>query len=279
MLDLLLAVILLLLVVGVRIAYGATMARAPGAALERLHPSEKAAPLGRGFVKALSWATAPVARRLVRDGISANVVTAAALVYGALGGMAFAAGHFGIGAWFAACSALCDALDGDVARLSGTASSAGETLDTSVDRYTEFFLLAGLGLYFRTNEWMLALVLLALQGSFMVSYVEIRAKSARVAVARRWMGQGDRAALLIAGAVLSAVVAGCGGARWAALAPILVALFIDSVGANTSAAYRLFRVVAQLGKSGATSTTQPSCAEVRAQNMPTIGVQRVRTIG
>src|SRR5262249_16266531 len=114
-------------------------------------------------------------------------------------GMAFAAGHFGIGAWFAACSALCDALDGDVARLSGTASSAGETLDTSVDRYTEFFLLAGLGLYFRTNEWMLALVLLALQGSFMVSYVEIRAKSAPVAVARRWMGQSDRAALLIAG--------------------------------------------------------------------------------
>lgn len=277
MLDLLLAATLLLLLIGARIAYAATMARTAGAALERIHPSQRPSVFGYGFVKALSWATAPVARRLVRDRVSPNAITAAALVYGAAGGMAFAAGHFGIGAWFAACSALCDALDGVVARLSGTASPAGETLDTSADRYTEFFLLAGLGLYFRSNEWMLALVLLALQGSFMVSYVEIRAKSAPVAVARRWMGQGDRAALLIAGALLSAIVDGCGGARWAVLAPILAALFVDSVGANASAAYRLLRVVAQLGNPGATSS--PPRAEVRSENMPTIGVRRVRTIG
>jgi CDP-diacylglycerol--glycerol-3-phosphate 3-phosphatidyltransferase len=278
MLDLLLAATLLLLIIGVRFAYTAATARAPDVAFVPARAGEKSL-FGGGFVRAMAWATAPVARRLVRDRVSANIVTGAAVVYGAAGGMAFAAGHFGIGAWFAACSALCDALDGVVARLSGTASSAGEALDTSVDRYTEFFLLAGLGLYFRTNEWMLALVLLALQGSFMVSYVEIRAKNAPLVTARRWMGQTDRAALLIVGAMISAMVAGFGGPRWAVLAPILVALFVDSVGANASAAYRLFRVVAQLGKTAGTPSSPLPRVAVKADDMPTIGVHRAHTAG
>jgi CDP-diacylglycerol--glycerol-3-phosphate 3-phosphatidyltransferase len=279
MLDLLLAATLLLFALGVRIAYATAVARSSGAPFVRPRTGQKSSLFGRGFVDAMWWATTPIARQLVADGVSANVVTGAAVAFGAAGGMAFAAGHFGIGAWFAACSALSDAIDGTVAKMSGTASAAGETLDTSVDRYTEFFLLAGLGLYFRTTAWMLALVLLALQGSFMVSYVEIRAKNAPVAVARRWMGQVDRAALLIAGAVISALVAGLGGARWAVLAPILVALFVDSVGANASAAYRLLRVVAQLGKSTTTLGSAPPQEEVRSDAMPSIGVHRIRTIG
>ncbi|HVW28714.1 MAG TPA: CDP-alcohol phosphatidyltransferase family protein [Polyangiaceae bacterium] len=278
MLDLLLAATLVLLVVGARVFYALRVARTADA-ISRATEGQKTSLFGRGFVDAMAWAATPIARQLVADGVSANAVTGAALVFGAAGGMAFAAGHFGIGAWFAASSALCDALDGVVARLSGTASTAGETLDTSVDRYTEFFLLAGLGLYFRTNAWMLAVVLLALQGSFMVSYVETRAASASIAVARRWMAQPDRATLLIIGAVLSAVVAGVGAARWVVLVPILAALFIDSVGANASAAYRLIRLVVQLGKPAGVPASMQAPMESRTTSIPPIGVHRVHTIG
>jgi CDP-diacylglycerol--glycerol-3-phosphate 3-phosphatidyltransferase len=266
-------------VIGVRIVYALRVARTAGA-LARVTESRRSSLFGRGFVEAMGWATMPIARQLVADGVSANVVTAAAVVFGAAGGMAFAAGHFGIGAWCAASAALCDSIDGVVARLSGTASTAGETLDTSVDRYTEFFFLAGLGLYFRTNAWMLAVVLLALQGSFMVSYVETRAKSVPIALARRWMSQSDRAMLLILGAELSALAAGFGAGRWAVLAPILTALFVDSLGANASAAYRLVRLVSQLGKPAITpASMQAPTSAVSSQSMPSIGIHRVRTIG
>lgn len=278
MLDLLLAATLVLLIVGARVFYALRVARTADA-LSRATEGQKTSLFGRGFVDAMAWATTPIARQLVADGVSANTVTGAALIFGAAGGMAFAAGHFGIGAWFAASSALCAALDGVVARLSGTASTAGETLDTSVDRYTEFFLLAGLGLYFRTNAWMLAIVLLALQGAFMVSYVETRATSASIAVARRWMAQPDRATLLIVGAVLSAVMAGFGAARWVVLVPILSALFVDSVGANASAAYRLIRLVVQLGKPASVPASMQAQMENRTTSIPPIGVHRVRTIG
>jgi phosphatidylglycerophosphate synthase len=192
--------------------------------------------------------------------VPANAVTAASVVYGGASGMALAGGHFGIGAWLAASSALCDALDGMVARKSGTASPAGEALDSSVDRYSEFFFLTGLALHFRDSAWMLAVVLLALQGAFMVSFAETKAESLRVVVSPGWMRRPDRATLLIAGATLSALGAGLHAARWVVLAPVLAALLIDGLGANAAAARRLLRILAQL-KGGSTARGAAAAGE------------------
>jgi phosphatidylglycerophosphate synthase len=244
--DLVLSLALLAIVVGVRLAYSARVPHPAGGWIQRFKGGEKSALLGRGLIDATYWAITPIARKLAADGVSANVVTGASLFFGAAAGMALGAGHFGLGAWFGASSALCDALDGLVARASGTASAAGETLDSSADRYNEFLFLTGLALYFRGNAWMLAIVLLALHGSFMMSFAEIKAASLRVTVPHGWMRRPDRAALLITGAALSAVGVGLGASRLVALLPLLIGLLIDSVGANASAARRLLRVAAQL---------------------------------
>jgi phosphatidylglycerophosphate synthase len=246
LLDLVLSATLLATVVGVRTAYSAWVPHPAGGWLGRLHSPDKSSLLGRGLIEATYWAITPLARTLALDGVSANAITIASLVFGSAAGMALAAGHFGIGAWFGASSALCDALDGLVARESGTASRAGEAFDASADRYNEFLFLTGLALYFRSNAWMLAVVLLALHGSFMVSFAETKAESLQVMVPRGWMRRSDRATLLIAGAALSAIGAGLGASRVVVLFPLLVALLVDSIGANASAARRLIKVITQL---------------------------------
>jgi CDP-diacylglycerol--glycerol-3-phosphate 3-phosphatidyltransferase len=246
MADIVLSGALLAIVIVARIAYAASVPHTEGGWLQRLKAHGTSSLVGRGLVNATYWVITPIAKKLVEDGVSANAVTGASVVFGGAAGMALASGHFGVGAWLVASSALCDALDGLVARMSGTASSAGEALDSSVDRYNEFFCFTGLALYFRTNAWMLAIVLLALHGAFMVSFAEIKAANLRVVIPPGWMQRPDRASLLIAGAALTALAFGFGASPWPAFAPLLAALFIDGVGANAAAARRLLRVVAQL---------------------------------
>lgn len=246
MVDTVLAGALLAIVIVIRIAHAANVQHPPGRWLERFRARGKSYLVGRGFVDATYWAITPIAKKLVEDGVSANAVTGASAIFGAAAGMALAAGHFGLGAWLVASSALCDALDGVVARMSSSASPAGEALDSSVDRYSEFFCLTGLALYFRTNAWMLAIVLFALHGAFMMSFAEIKAASLRVVVPAGWMRRADRASLIIAGAALTALAIGFGAPRWPAFTPLLATLFIDGVGANAAAARRLLRLVAQL---------------------------------
>ena len=49
-------------------------------------------------------------------------------------------------------SSACDALDGMVARETGTASDAGEVLDAAVDRYAELFFFGGVACYERVRR-------------------------------------------------------------------------------------------------------------------------------
>jgi phosphatidylglycerophosphate synthase len=83
---------------------------------------------------------------------------------GALAGIFLARGHFGFGAMCATVCGLLDSVDGMVARLSGVASDAGEVLDAAIDRYVEFFFLAGLIIYYREQPALQLLALLALLG-------------------------------------------------------------------------------------------------------------------
>ena len=108
---------------------------------------------------------------LVMLGVTPNQVTLAGLVLI----LANCAGYywhrdpfwFGLGL---ACSFVFDALDGAVARRTGTSTKAGGYLDAVVDRYQEiavFFTIAWV-----TGWW--ALCFLALSGSLLTSYNKAR---------------------------------------------------------------------------------------------------------
>ncbi len=123
----------------------------------------------------------PIGRALAAVGITANAVTFAGLILAAGCGALLAtdrrAGAFAC----LAGSALCDLLDGAVARARGGGGSiVGAAFDSTVDRYGEALVLAGV-LILRVRQdaaaqWFIWLWILALIGSFLTSYVRARAE-------------------------------------------------------------------------------------------------------
>jgi CDP-diacylglycerol---glycerol-3-phosphate 3-phosphatidyltransferase len=190
---------------------------------------------------------------LADAGISANAVTLSRLGLGAMGGVLLGFGVFSWAAVFMVCASLGDAVDGLLARRTGTASPGGALLDASVDRYEEFFFLCGLAIHFRENVLALALALAALAGSFMVSYGSAKAEAARLPVPPGVMRRPERAICLCVGVSLSAIAIGLqarGDApSWIGPAPIFVALGVVAVVANVSAVARLRRIARLSGRS------------------------------
>jgi len=149
------------------------------------------------------WILSPVARALASLHVSPNQVSWISFGFGALAGLFLARGHFGFGAICATICGLLDSVDGMVARLSGVASDAGEVLDAAIDRYVEFFFLAGLAIYYREQPALQLLTLMALLGSFMVSYSTTKAEALQIEPPNGLMRRPERAVYLTAGAALS----------------------------------------------------------------------------
>jgi CDP-diacylglycerol--glycerol-3-phosphate 3-phosphatidyltransferase len=146
-----------------------------------------------------------VAHPLVSAGISPNHITVFGMLLSLAAGVLFAAGSIFWGGMLLWASALMDPIDGTVARLSGKVSRFGALLDSTLDRYSELFVFFGLMVYFK-NGRMLIVVMLALMGSIMVSYVKARAESLGQKEFRGLMQRPERIILLIAGTVLNAPI-------------------------------------------------------------------------
>jgi CDP-diacylglycerol--glycerol-3-phosphate 3-phosphatidyltransferase len=199
--------------------------------------------LGRDVQEMGYFALAPLGRACVRLGVSANAITALSLTLGAAAGIAIGVEHFGLAGLLGALSLLGDALDGMVARANGTASDAGEVLDAAVDRYVELFVFAGLCHHFAHSALGFGLTMLALVGSFMVSYTTAKAEALRVDAPRGAMRRAERAVYLTAGIVLVPVagwwVARTGAAPWLRDAPLLASLALVGIIANVSTVLRV----------------------------------------
>jgi CDP-diacylglycerol--glycerol-3-phosphate 3-phosphatidyltransferase len=199
--------------------------------------------LPQGVARCGLWALDHVARALIALGATANSVTIGSVVLAATGGLLLALGHFGWAAVAMVAASLGDALDGLVARRTGSASVAGALLDASVDRYEEFFFLAGLSVYLHEVIWALLLALAALAGSFMVSYGSAKAEALRVPVPPGAMRRVERAVVLCAGVTVAALLGGVSRTvaipPWGPLAPLYASLAIVAIVSNVSAIRRL----------------------------------------
>jgi CDP-diacylglycerol--glycerol-3-phosphate 3-phosphatidyltransferase len=143
-----------------------------------------------------------VAYPLVSAGISPNHITVAGMLLSLAAGVLFACGAIFWGGMLLWASGLMDPIDGTVARLSGKVTRFGALFDSTLDRYSEFFIFFGLMFYFRGGR-MLFVVMLALMGSIMVSYIKARAESLGQKEFRGLMQRPERIILLIAGTVLN----------------------------------------------------------------------------
>jgi CDP-diacylglycerol--glycerol-3-phosphate 3-phosphatidyltransferase len=220
--------------------------------------------LNKRTMEMVYWILDPLIDFLAALRITPNMVTLFSLLPAAGAGVAIAFGWFGLASVLAVMATFCDILDGLLARKTGVSSSAGEVIDAAVDRYGEFFLLAGLVYYYRTHDQVLFIVLAAIVGGFMVSYATAKAEAMGVAAPRGAMRRGERGAYLIFGAAFTPVSKAL-FANSASLAlhecPIILALTIVAVVSNISVVQRLGAVIEALRAKEKAPEAAPAAGE------------------
>ncbi|MGA8100806.1 MAG: CDP-alcohol phosphatidyltransferase family protein [Candidatus Acidiferrales bacterium] len=150
-----------------------------------------------------NWVLGGMAAGLAATGIPPNLITWLSLVLNLWAGMLFAAGRFAAGGGLMICAALCDMLDGPVARRQGRVSVFGGFLHSILDRYSDLILFLGLLVYYaQVNRFVYAVVVgAAMAGSVMVSYSKARAESLIGKCDVGFWERPERIALMILGAL------------------------------------------------------------------------------
>jgi len=180
-------------------AYGVRVAIAGRALDPRVERVSSTPLMGRFPIEAFHWALRGIGHSVSRTGISPDTITLLSLV---ISGASLPLAAFGMlpaaGASLVFGAAL-DALDGIVARERGIASHAGEVLDAVVDRYADAAPLFGLAIYYRASVPALLLVLFAVLGSMLVSYVRAKSEAMDLSLPGGLMRRHERVAYLTAG--------------------------------------------------------------------------------
>jgi CDP-diacylglycerol---glycerol-3-phosphate 3-phosphatidyltransferase len=154
---------------------------------------ERATPLLGTFpMEAMHWALRGAGGAIATWGVSPDAITWASLVLSVATVPLAATGHFDWAALALALGAACDALDGIVARQRRISSDSGEVFDAVVDRYADAMPLLGLAIYYRSSAVALLVVLLAMMGSGLVSYVRAKAEAMQLALPGGLMRRHER---------------------------------------------------------------------------------------
>jgi CDP-diacylglycerol--glycerol-3-phosphate 3-phosphatidyltransferase len=244
-LDVVCAFFLLVIVTAMGTSYG-MRAWLLGRARQRRSDGVEATMLGRPTMEAAYWFFGPVVRLMMLLRVTPNGVTAFSLLPAAGSAVALATGHLGVGALLATMAGYADLLDGQLARRLGTSSDAGEVFDAAVDRYGEFFLMAGLVIHYRSSLLLVLLALGALQGSIIVSYATAKAEAMGLVPPKGIMRRAERAVYIITGAAFVPMVAWVMPPWWSARPelynlPLMLPLFLVAVLANVSGSRRMYK--------------------------------------
>jgi phosphatidylglycerophosphate synthase len=151
----------------------------------------------------------PIVTRIVAfltsQGISPNQLTLAGAALSLLTGIIYAKGYLFLGGVMLFVAGAADLLDGPLARSTGKTSTFGAFLDSALDRYSDFFVFAGLSIHFvRNGEVFWFLVTLGtLLGAFAVSYTKARAENFIKNCGVGTFGRSERILFLIAGTLVT----------------------------------------------------------------------------
>ena len=199
----------------------------------------------------------PVGNLLARIGIHPHVLSVTGLILSAAAGMVYSTGTFFWAAWILVIAGVCDTLDGQLARQTQKTSPFGAFFDSFLDRYSDVFILAGLAYYYACGRGFLLMeendaacqsspltvfvILMAITGSFMVSYARARAEGLGLDCRVGLMQRSERITLLVIGSLLGSLPL---------VGPILMktTLLILAVSSNVTALHRMLHVKNYLKK-------------------------------
>jgi len=143
--------------------------------------------------------------RLARAGVSANALTYASLLVGVSAGLFAAIGNFWLAAAAVFAGGVLDALDGIVARTTGTVTPFGALLDSTIDRVTDAVPLLGILYFFSASPLLAAAPAVALVGSIVIPYARARAEGLGAQLPPLFMRRPERVVLLVASFLLANV--------------------------------------------------------------------------
>jgi len=176
--------------------------------------------IGRGIGTGFSIARDFIAGGLARIGITPNMLTMVGMLVTGAAGVCYAMGGGNNFAWslspsaesgaylllagaFLVLASACDMLDGAVARIGGKGTKFGAFLDSTLDRYSDFVVYAGIAVFYasgpQANVTAVLLCMVAFFNSFMISYTRARAEDLIESCKVGYWQRGERsAAILIA---------------------------------------------------------------------------------
>lgn len=183
---------------------------------------------------------------LSRLGVHPDLITIIGLILVGVAAVFIAQGVFLWGGIMLIISLPLDAVDGAVARAMNRNSAFGMVLDSTLDRYADGFIFASLSYYFAVQDRfdMMGLSLVALMGSFLVSYIRARADDVKVSVATK-VGLFTRVERVI---VILLMILGMGLFNQ----PIFleIGVLVLAIGTNFTALQRLLFVYTALENKG-----------------------------
>lgn len=178
------------------------------------------------------WTVSPVVRASLAVGLGPTFYNLLGVAFGIGAGVAFASGNVTLGGWGVLLGGMADVLDGRIARAGGLADARGVFLDSTLDRFAEIGAFVGLAVLFRSSSFTLAMVVIAMGGSLLVSYARARGESQGVVCKFGVMQRAERLLLLGLGGLLDPTVSRLWGADSVGtlLVPVLGLVAVGTVG-------------------------------------------------
>lgn len=164
----------------------------------------------------------PIGKGLRRTGISADVITVIGVVMAGFTALAIGTGHFRLALLLLVLTGVPDALDGAVAKASGTASKRGAFFDSVADRVSDAVLLGGVAWYLAPRGRIVLLPFALLAAASLVSYQRARAESLGFNARGGVMERAERVVVLGFGLLFSEMLV---GVLW-----VMLALTVFTVG-------------------------------------------------
>ncbi len=190
------------------------------------------------------WAIGPLERALVRARVSPDVFNYLGVLFGACAGVAFAMNALALAGWMILLGGLADIFDGRIARARGLTNSYGAFMDSTLDRFAEVFAFVGVAWFLSGSRFGVAVSVLAVSASLLVSYTRARGEAVGVSGTGGVMQRAERLVILALAALFDAAVTSRW--QWAPGTLLTAAVTLIAVGALGTAVYRTYAIARTL---------------------------------
>jgi CDP-diacylglycerol---glycerol-3-phosphate 3-phosphatidyltransferase len=144
--------------------------------------------------------------RLIESRLTPNAISITGLIGNLIAAVLILEEHFVLAGVAFILGSLCDMFDGRYSRMSGKGTPFGAFLDSTLDRVEEGVVLAAVATWFakESNELAVGATVVAVVGSYMVSYTRARAEALGVECKVGIASRAVRVVILSAGLVFAA---------------------------------------------------------------------------